>query len=116
MNLSANELTFYRLMFMHLLLDFAEITVAKVFARLAKIEHCDELKQSLSLFLHQFIIKEFRKNFIFDLLALLDVTKKEDKIWLRENEKTLKKRSKKMKKVLGMSLEDLNPLASLQSE
>ena len=115
MELSAQEVLFFRILFMHLLLDLEELQCAKLFARLSRIEHCDQLKQSLSLFLYQFINKQFRKTFTKDLLALFDISKKDNTQWLRERDKILKKRAKKMKKVLSATLEEMNPLTSLQS-
>lgn len=92
---------------MFLLLDFDDLILTTVFSRVAKLEHCDDLKEQFALFLYQFINKEFRRGFVHELLAIYNVAKKSDAEWLRENEKKLKKKAKRIKKILTIRWEDL---------
>ncbi|KAL9654069.1 hypothetical protein ABK040_011613 [Willaertia magna] len=106
-NLVQMQLVFYRLLFIHLLLDYTEVEMTRIFLRLAKLEEQIELKESLVLFLYQFIKKEFRSSFMRELLALRDVSKKDDKNWLKEQEKLVKKRATMMRKVLKTDISEL---------
>jgi nucleolar MIF4G domain-containing protein 1 len=102
---STQEIVFFRLFFMHLLLDLDENECTKIFMRLAKVNHCEELKESLVLFLFQFVDKSFRKEFVSGLLAVRDINKKNDKVWLLEQEEKLKDQAKAMRKILKIEFE-----------
>jgi len=98
---------FFRLLILNLILDFTEVETTRCFLRLAKLEEHDELKESLVLFLYQFVKKEFRRGFIYELLTLKDITKKDDKKWMKEQEKIVKSRASTLRKVLRTNLEEV---------
>jgi nucleolar MIF4G domain-containing protein 1 len=109
-HIKKQEVIFYRLFFMNLLLDYDEHTVNNQFLKLVRVRHCDALREGMQLFLMQFIKKQFRRSFVYDLLTVKDVTKKEDKVWMKQQEKQLRQRAKIAKKIVSMDPTDFDDI------
>jgi hypothetical protein len=65
--------------------------------RISKLNHVDDLKDDLKLFLYQFMDSDSRRNFIFDVLPI----KNSDETWMKEQDKIIKKRAKLAYKILS---------------
>lgn len=121
-DLSSMELVFFRLLFLRLLLtdgsdaelqrsnhegefndcEKGELKAAAIFMRMVRNPTCESLKDGLTLFLFQFRKKQFRRQFSFDLLSVMNVNKRHDRKWLKSQDKLLKKRAKKADKVMRL--------------
>jgi nucleolar MIF4G domain-containing protein 1 len=93
-SLQKNEILFFRIFFMELFLNEES---SKCFVRISKLNHVDDLKDDLKLFLYQFMDSDSRRNFIFDVLPI----KNSDETWMKEQDKIIKKRAKLAYKILS---------------
>ena len=79
---------------------------SKCFIRISKLEHIDELKEDLKLFLFQFMDKDSRRSYLFDLLPIkkqqILSNQSSDQLFdEKEFENNIKKRSKIAYKIIS---------------